>query len=189
MIVHENSGTRQLEAIEIQWLRQELFPSHEDQVSGRAIRGCSICGDQSLGVQAAELPDVDATGLSASADKKDEVPAVRQESRVTVGSMVRRLESGRRRGLTATLSGDAENWLPRARRKEDGTSRFHVPPSGPGAVSTSVFMEPSPISIRLSLASAKKAIDRLSGDQNGDIACSLPGSGRACEESSGRNHN
>src|SRR5262245_52871329 len=48
--------------------------------------------------------------------------------------------------------------------------------------------EPPSTSIRFNLLSAKNPIDRLSGDQNGNWAPSVPGSGRAAPESSGRNH-
>ena len=45
------------------------------------------------------------------------------------------------------------------------------------------------MSTRFSFSSAKNPMDRLSGDQNGDVPCSVPGSGRAAEESSDRTHN
>ncbi|MDQ3347406.1 MAG: hypothetical protein M3545_05510 [Acidobacteriota bacterium] len=68
-------------------------------------------------------------------------------------------------------------------------SLFHAPPSGAGAPDISVFTDVPSMSMRFSLLSAKKPMDRLSGDQNGDAARSVPGSGRADEESSDRSHN
>src|SRR5437016_6016523 len=44
------------------------------------------------------------------------------------------------------------------------------------------------MSIRFSLPPAKKPIDRLSGDQNGYLAPSVPGNGRASAESSDLSH-
>ena len=53
----------------------------------------------------------------------------------------------------------------------------------------SVFTDPLSISIRFSLLSAKNAMDRLSGDQNGEIACSVPARAWARVVPSGRTHN
>ena len=55
--------------------------------------------------------------------------------------------------------------------------------------SASVFTDPLSMSIRFSLLSAKNAIDRLSGDQNGKIACSVPARAWARVVPSGRTHN
>src|SRR5215468_52619 len=54
--------------------------------------------------------------------------------------------------------------------------------------SHSVIGVPPEASVFLSLPFAKKAINRLSGDQVGYIAPSVLGSGRASLESSGRTH-
>src|SRR5712691_13454804 len=64
-------------------------------------------------------------------------------------------------------------------------SRFHVPPSPAGA-SQSVCDGPPDTSILLSLPCAKKAMDLLSGDQNGRTAPSVPVKGRASGASSER---
>jgi hypothetical protein len=45
------------------------------------------------------------------------------------------------------------------------------------------------MSMRFSLVPAKNPIDRLSGDQNGDVARSVPANGLANVESSRRSHN
>ncbi len=45
------------------------------------------------------------------------------------------------------------------------------------------------MSIRFSLPSAKNPTDKLSGDQKGYLAPSVPASGCAETESSGRSHN
>src|SRR5262245_28821332 len=45
------------------------------------------------------------------------------------------------------------------------------------------------MSIRLTARSAKNPIDRLSGDQKGAVAPSVPGNGRADDESMDRTHN
>src|SRR5262245_16361255 len=61
-------------------------------------------------------------------------------------------------------------------------SRFQDPPT-PSA-SQSVRDGPPPLSMRFNFLSAKKPIERPSGDQNGEKASSVPGSG--CAESSVR---
>src|SRR2546423_5864533 len=69
-------------------------------------------------------------------------------------------------------------------------SRFHVPPKPLklGGLSHSVCCVPSARSIFFSLPPAANAIERLSGDQKGKLlASSVPGSGRAVKEPSGRN--
>ena len=68
-------------------------------------------------------------------------------------------------------------------------SLFHAPPRGTGATDTSVFTDPPSMSMRFSLLSAKNPMDRLSGDQNGRDARSVPANGRADGESSDRSHN
>src|SRR6516225_11540067 len=68
-------------------------------------------------------------------------------------------------------------------------SWFHVPPRGASSVLQTVRGGPPPTAIFLSLASAKNAIQRLSGDQNGSVAFSVPASGCATSESTGRTHN
>src|SRR5262249_7745376 len=67
-------------------------------------------------------------------------------------------------------------------------SRLHEPPAGllvPASIST----EPPSISIRLRLLPAKNPMERLSGDQNGQEASSVPASGRAEIASSERSNN
>ena len=54
------------------------------------------------------------------------------------------------------------------------------------AASVIVWTEPSAMSIRFTFPSAKNPIQRLSGDQNGIIAFSVPASGRDVNESSRR---
>src|SRR5688500_866257 len=66
------------------------------------------------------------------------------------------------------------------------TSSFHVPPPGTTAPASS-STRPLAISSRFTRASAKKAIDRLSGDQNGSEACSVPANGDAAPFN-GRSH-
>src|SRR2546421_9721405 len=56
------------------------------------------------------------------------------------------------------------------------------------SVVESMSMGPPPMSIRFSLPPAKKPIDRLSGDQNGYLAPSVPVNGRASAESSDLSH-
>src|SRR5678816_3345108 len=53
-------------------------------------------------------------------------------------------------------------------------SLFHAPPRGAGATDTNVFTDPPSMLMNLSLLSAKNPMDRLSGDQNGDVAPSVP---------------
>src|SRR5688572_32634426 len=65
---------------------------------------------------------------------------------------------------------------------------FHVPPR-PEIALASDWTDPSPTSIRFSLPSAKKPTDRLSGDQNGSWAPSVPARGRTVTESIERSHN
>ena len=64
-------------------------------------------------------------------------------------------------------------------------SRFHVPPRGVAA-SHRVCAGPPARAIFLSLPCAKNPRFRPSGDQNGNVAPSVPGIGRASSESSGR---
>ena len=64
-------------------------------------------------------------------------------------------------------------------------SGLHAPPRPAGA-SANIVGNPPPISIRLSLPPAKKPRDLLFGDQNGYRAPSVPASGCAVVESSGR---
>ena len=68
------------------------------------------------------------------------------------------------------------------------SSRLHVPPFGFGAIA-SACADPPSTSIRFSAPSAKNPTDRLSGDQNGSRAFSVPGNGRADVASSARSHN
>src|SRR5215471_2259979 len=60
-------------------------------------------------------------------------------------------------------------------------SLFHVPPR-PGA-SANVVTNPLLTSIRLSFPPAKKPMERLSRDQNGSAAFSVPTSGRVSADS------
>ena len=64
---------------------------------------------------------------------------------------------------------------------------FHVPPRKSG-LSHNVSGGPPPTSIRLIFSSAKNPIDRLSGDQNGPAAPSVPGSSCAVMLSSDLTH-
>src|SRR5262245_10553092 len=66
-------------------------------------------------------------------------------------------------------------------------SRFHDPPRGTAAVH-SVLTGPPVASILFSLPPAKNPMKRLSGDQNGKAASSVPASGCALKASSGRTH-
>src|SRR5215471_21260810 len=66
-------------------------------------------------------------------------------------------------------------------------SRFQVPPRGNG-VSQSAKTGPPNASIFFSLPPAKNPMRRLSGDQKGRPAPSVPASGFACNESIGRTH-
>src|SRR5262252_4047228 len=63
-------------------------------------------------------------------------------------------------------------------------SLFHVPPRP--AASANVVTNPLLTSIRLSFPPAKKPMERLSGDQNGNTAFSVPTSGRVSVDSSER---
>src|SRR5262249_30674736 len=63
---------------------------------------------------------------------------------------------------------------------------FHVPPRP--AASVKVVINPLAISIRFSLPPAKKPIARLSGDQNGNAALSVPLSGCASWDCKERSH-
>ena len=71
-------------------------------------------------------------------------------------------------------------------------SRLQAPPTEPlpsvGASHTTSGAPPA-MSTRFSFPPAMNAIDLLSGDQNGKLAPSVPGSERAVSESSGRSHN
>ena len=66
-------------------------------------------------------------------------------------------------------------------------SWFHAPPSPSGASARTATAPPS-ISIRLSLPAAKNPTDRLSADQNGPCATSVPGRGSASPPLSRRIH-
>ena len=64
------------------------------------------------------------------------------------------------------------------------TSRLpQAPPRGTPGASAIVWMDPSTVSIRFILPSAKNPSQRLSGDQNGSSAFAVPGNGRAVNES------
>src|SRR5262245_51345266 len=63
----------------------------------------------------------------------------------------------------------------------------HVPPRGSDA-SQIVCTGPPATSTRFSFPCAKNAIDRLSGDQNGNDASSVPASALGATASSGRTH-
>src|SRR5437016_13509174 len=65
-------------------------------------------------------------------------------------------------------------------------SGLHVPPRAVEEVS--VCGDPPARSRRFSLDPSKKPIDRLSGDQNGKLAPSVPASGCAVDLSSGLSH-
>ena len=65
--------------------------------------------------------------------------------------------------------------------------RLQLPPRPRGA-SASVSTGPPPASIFFSLPPAKNATDRLSGDQKGNVAPSVPASGWAVNPSSERIH-
>src|SRR5215472_8020734 len=65
--------------------------------------------------------------------------------------------------------------------------RFQLPPPADGA-SQSVTTCPPETSTVFNLLSAKNPIDWLSADQNGASVPSVPGRGRAVEESNGRTH-
>src|SRR5512138_695291 len=64
-------------------------------------------------------------------------------------------------------------------------SRLQVPPPGNGAAA-STWGGPPDASIFFSLASAKNPRNRLSGDQNGNVAPSVPASDRGFKASSSR---
>ena len=64
----------------------------------------------------------------------------------------------------------------------------HVPPRAMGARANTCGGAPK-TPIRFRLPSAKKPIDRLSGDQNGSVAFSVPAKARGEMESSERSHN
>src|SRR4029077_16146330 len=66
-------------------------------------------------------------------------------------------------------------------------SRFQAPPRPVGA-SERVNGGPPEASIFLSLPPAKNPMNRLSGDQKGKPAPSVPARGCACNESRGRTH-
>src|SRR5262249_7111163 len=68
-------------------------------------------------------------------------------------------------------------------------SLFHAPPPPMPMLSHSVSTPPPAMSTRLSFASSANAIQRLSYDQNGKKALSVPARGCAVSESSGRTHN
>src|SRR5713101_9125080 len=61
-------------------------------------------------------------------------------------------------------------------------SRFQLPPASHGAAAKAIAGPPD-ASIVFSLLSAKNPSARLSGDQNGSVAPSVPGSGRVASES------
>src|SRR5437016_4609872 len=66
-------------------------------------------------------------------------------------------------------------------------SRFQEPPNTAALLHT-ICGAPPDNSIFLSFPSAEKQRERLSGDQKGQDAPSVPGSGEASSESSGRTH-
>lgn len=65
---------------------------------------------------------------------------------------------------------------------------FQAPPRGVLASSQSVWAGPPSTAILLSLVVVKKPRARLSGDQNGKAAPSVPATGRALKVSIGRIH-
>src|SRR5215467_3003834 len=67
------------------------------------------------------------------------------------------------------------------------SSRFHAPPLPDIALAKGSSAPPS-ISIRTSLPSAKKPMERLSHDQKGNLAFSVPTNGRDETESKERSH-
>src|SRR5262245_18867830 len=67
------------------------------------------------------------------------------------------------------------------------SSRFQVAPRAKGAFATIAAERPL-ISIRLRVPAAKNPIERLSGDQKGNTAPSVPDMGRPDTESSERSH-
>ena len=111
---------------------------------------------------------------------------IRKKPRKRLAPLVRRHDP-----VTAaftTLSGDAENRSAGIVAKTIVPSRFHAPRTA-RSVRSQCRSDPPSMSMRLSLSSAKNPIDRPSGDQNGDEPRSVPGSGRAGDESSDRSHN
>src|SRR5215470_11840979 len=74
-----------------------------------------------------------------------------------------------------------------AREKRMTSLRFHEQPS-PIPAYDNVSIDPVPISMRLSLSSAKNAAARPSGDQHGYFAPSVPANVRDTAESSERSH-
>src|SRR2546425_10815460 len=67
-------------------------------------------------------------------------------------------------------------------------SRFHVPPQRPIGASHRIRTAALPTSTMLSFPSAKKPMRRLSGDQKGNIAPSVPFSCCALEAENVRTH-
>ena len=65
----------------------------------------------------------------------------------------------------------------------------HEAPRGTCVTAAIVCATPVPTSIRRIRPSRKKPTERLSGDQNGNVAPSVPGSGREVNASIGRSHN
>src|SRR5215831_1302827 len=68
------------------------------------------------------------------------------------------------------------------------SSAPHEPPRAVPTAQIAMGRPPDTV-MRLSLKSAKNASERLSGDQKGYVAFSVPGRGCAVSESSRRNHN
>jgi hypothetical protein len=71
-------------------------------------------------------------------------------------------------------------------RKLKGTARIRLSNGKVQETELHWLGKPPPISMRFSLPSAKNPIDRLSGDQKGEIAPSVPAKGCAVTASSGR---
>src|SRR5581483_2107291 len=66
-------------------------------------------------------------------------------------------------------------------------SLFQVPPAPPPGAGAKTCGSAAPISMRLSWPAAKKPMERLSGDQKGKVAPSVPGIDRALVLSRGLN--
>ncbi len=120
---------------------------------------------------------------------EEEMPAIGQEERCSMGVRAARVIETRRRRFDAASSRHAKQ------RTADGSPEHNHAVAVPGPTRWKRRIgkrlggpAPSLTSVLLSLPPAKKPTERLSGDQKGSAAPSVPGSTRAVRESSRRTH-
>ena len=181
---------RQHEPVEIERLRHERIVAKENHVALRVLRRRAAVDQQPARPAGIERPDVDGPGPGAGAVARpdgdiQEVAAVGQEERIPMQHVTRGLVERRHRTRRATRRRHAVQRRCGGRREQDHVvaaprarrvERRRATTTGEPPAGSTVFSCPC----------AMNAIRRESGDQNGDEAPSVPASGTAASESSGR---